>query len=306
MTSPIRKIFKAIRRSADQRINSQSGVTMLLAILVLSAILAISFSLTTILLLEVRASGDLIRSEQAIYAATGISEQALFNLKRHDSVTCPNGCYSGLFPNNVKLSGAPVVNTTSPPILVDTIQSGTTFNNAKIYEFCDVTAGNGNCGYGKVTVTDLSSDVSSPLVVYLCEFDSTYTMISSDTFHYNSQPCTDMQDTSSSTYWITGSNNSVTGNSFNGVTYYNGTFLSPGGVTTLTWNNLDSNPSSHKQQKLILFNPGSTGDILVSIQTYGAGPNYTPLGLPYVGMSSVTVGINNGNVNRKVQILVPK
>jgi len=46
--------------------NRQSGVTLLLAILILSSIMAISFSLATILFVEIRTSGDFIRTEPAI------------------------------------------------------------------------------------------------------------------------------------------------------------------------------------------------------------------------------------------------
>ncbi|MCL5774788.1 MAG: hypothetical protein M1333_01085, partial [Patescibacteria group bacterium] len=55
--------------------NRQSGVTLLLAILVLSAIMAISFSLATIIFIEVRTSGDLVRTEGAIFGADAVSEQ---------------------------------------------------------------------------------------------------------------------------------------------------------------------------------------------------------------------------------------
>ena len=55
---------------------------MLLSILVLSAILAISFSLSTILFVEVRNSGDLLRTEGALYGSQSATEEALFNIKR--------------------------------------------------------------------------------------------------------------------------------------------------------------------------------------------------------------------------------
>ena len=118
--------------------SSQRGVTLLLAILVLSAVLAISFSLSTILLLEVRSSGDLTRSEASLYASTGISEQAAFDLKRQ--VSCGSGCsFIGNFNNNVALSSIVMSSSTNPSFL-DQIKQASGFNsNPKIYDFCPVT-----------------------------------------------------------------------------------------------------------------------------------------------------------------------
>src|SRR3989338_7787337 len=73
------RLFKKIIRLQK---DAQAGVTLLLALLVLSAILAIRFSLATILLTEVKSSGDLIRTEPAFYAAEGITEEALYKIKR--------------------------------------------------------------------------------------------------------------------------------------------------------------------------------------------------------------------------------
>ncbi len=55
----------------------------MLSVLVLAAITAISFSLATIVLVEVRSSGDVVRSEPALYATLGVTEEALFQYKRY-------------------------------------------------------------------------------------------------------------------------------------------------------------------------------------------------------------------------------
>jgi hypothetical protein len=61
---------------------SQSGVSLLLAVLVLAAITAVAFSLATIVFIEIRSSGDAKRTEPALYATFGVTEEALFQYKR--------------------------------------------------------------------------------------------------------------------------------------------------------------------------------------------------------------------------------
>ena len=63
-------------------LDSQAGVSLMLSVLVLAAITAISFSLATIVFIELRASGDVARSEPSLYATLGITEEALFQYKR--------------------------------------------------------------------------------------------------------------------------------------------------------------------------------------------------------------------------------
>lgn len=70
-----------ITRQQDSS-SSQSGVTLLLSILVLSAIVAISFSFASIILTEIRSSGDVARTEPAYYAVEGVVEQTIFKIKR--------------------------------------------------------------------------------------------------------------------------------------------------------------------------------------------------------------------------------
>ncbi len=69
----------------------------MLAILVLAAVTAIAFSLATIVFIEVRLAGDALRTEPALYAAFGVTEEALFQYKRFytgsnmDVTTCGQG-----------------------------------------------------------------------------------------------------------------------------------------------------------------------------------------------------------------------
>ena len=261
---------------------------MLLALLVLSALLAISFSLATVLLVEIKSSGDLTRSEASLYASTGVSEQALFDLKRQ--VSCSGGCsYITNFSNNVTLNGQPVVSSVSSPTFTDTIKQNTSFaSNPKIYDFCNTNSGNSGCGYGKVTVTYLPNGNHDPLVVYLCQYDPTI-------LYTDMPPCSGTAE-ADAPYWIT----TKYGDTDAGPYYPKGTLIYSTSLPGQTTWNID--PSL--QQRLILFNPNSTGPIYVSIQTFAADGT-TPLGLPYAGVTSVTVNTKNGDVGRKLQVLVP-
>ena len=93
MIYPINKI-KALKAGIGN--SSQAGVTLLLAILVLSSILAISFSLATITFIEVRSSSDLLKSESSLFGASAIAEQAIYGVKRQVSV-CPTN-----YPNCIR------------------------------------------------------------------------------------------------------------------------------------------------------------------------------------------------------------
>jgi hypothetical protein len=66
----------------NRRGESESGVTLMLAILVLSAVVAIAFSLATIVFIEIRSSGDATRTEPALYASFAVTEEKLFQYKR--------------------------------------------------------------------------------------------------------------------------------------------------------------------------------------------------------------------------------
>lgn len=77
MTSQI-KITKSIKSTTYQQ-----GISLMLAVLVLAAITAISFSLTTIVFVELKSSSDVVKSEPALYGTLGVTEEALFEYKRY-------------------------------------------------------------------------------------------------------------------------------------------------------------------------------------------------------------------------------
>lgn len=54
----------------------------MLSVLILAAVTAIAFSLATIVFIELRSSSDVLRSEPALYATLGVTEEAIFQYKR--------------------------------------------------------------------------------------------------------------------------------------------------------------------------------------------------------------------------------
>lgn len=275
------------RLSYNNKISqSQSGVTLLLAILILAAILAISFSLASVLLVEVSSSGDLLRSEASFYGATGVGEQALFDLKRD---ACPsNGynCYYSQFSNSVNLNGSPQQVSTSTPIFSDKVLVASTFSNTtNKYDFCGDTATTTGCGYGKVTVNYIVTNSNEDsLYAYVCQWDRN---ASPGTYESN-PPCT--QTGQNQGYWIGPSN---------GNWQSDGSVQLTPSVNSVSWT---LNPGL--QQELIITNPSGQSTIYFSVATF-ASDGVTPLGLPYVGKTSVEVNTLNGEVGRHIQVSAP-
>ncbi|HEX3099353.1 MAG TPA: hypothetical protein VHQ41_00065 [Patescibacteria group bacterium] len=71
-----------LANNQNSQTDSQAGVTLMLAVLVLAAITAVAFSLATIVFIEIRSAGDSSRTEPALYGTFGVTEEALFQYKR--------------------------------------------------------------------------------------------------------------------------------------------------------------------------------------------------------------------------------
>jgi hypothetical protein len=140
------KQFLKIRKAKSLLLTRQEGVSLLMALLVLGALMAISFSVATIVFVEIRASGDVARTERALYSAYAVTEEALFKNQRQASdliyVTSLNG---------VDLTSTEELTSTSP--YTDSIPAGTT----KQYVLVDPNDPNGPGGYGGIKVVYASS-----------------------------------------------------------------------------------------------------------------------------------------------------
>lgn len=270
---------------------------MLLAILVLSAVMAISFSIATITFIEIRVSGDLIRTEPAFYGAGAISEEALFNIKRE--VPSGQAYYDATVGNVAVITSSPSLNY---PIVQVTVPPNSTFlNTISHYPIYDVDnpapTGPGGLNptggsfYGKIRVSYLNTgnQSSEKLQVYLCQFDPKKTVdeTGSDLNAYNSTPCTNPNNpgTGQPSYWLTSPNPYL---------------LSP--TETAEWGS-PQNFNSLMQQELILVNPTSKY-IYLQLRSY-APDGATPKGLPFFGKKAVDVDASNGGINRKIRVVIP-
>lgn len=97
----------------------------MLAVLVLSAITAVAFSLATIVFIEIRSAGDASRTEPAVYATFGVTEEALFQYKRFTSVdSIPDfdvaSCTGPRNSNVCRLNGVTMTLPGTQPIAFDT------------------------------------------------------------------------------------------------------------------------------------------------------------------------------------------
>jgi hypothetical protein len=84
------------------QINSQSGVTLLMSILIMSTILLISVTISAFVIQEIRASRSSMLTEPAIIGAESAGEQGLYFLKQTGSIpaTCTTSTYGGFTPPN--------------------------------------------------------------------------------------------------------------------------------------------------------------------------------------------------------------
>ncbi len=246
-----------------------------MAIVILSSVMAISFSLTTILFIEVRTSGDLLKTEGVLYAAGGVGEEAFFNIKRQ--VATSTYAYTTKFSNNARISGTPVSTTYSTPLVQDKVLRNSILGSSgqKIYDFCNIKTGVAGCGYGKVDITFLDTGGNGSIKVYLCEFDP------SSNFNGN-DPCS--VSPMNYIYWRD----------------VNGVVLNKD-ASTLSYTFLNS----AKQQILYITNPGTSADSYFQIKTYEDTDGLIPKGLPYVGKTAVDVNAVNNTVGRKIRVIVP-
>lgn len=280
------KLSVANDKLSDKR---QEGVTLMLAVLILAAIMAIALSLSAITFVEIRSSGDLLRTEPTFYAADAVAEEALYKVKRN--VPDNQLSYSGSL-NGVSLDDpSPSESATSTPILqVAVSTSNNSFDNTKnhylLYNaLCPQCSAS---GYGRLKITYLpTGNTSDVLHAYLCEFDPTKTIdpTGSTSGAYLTLPCSDKTDTQSG-YWKVIDNTLISGDTRDTA------LGSP-------WPAINPN----LQQELILYNTG-THDIYVEIDAY-ADDGSTPKGLPLVGQTAVDINASSAGVIRKIRTLIP-
>lgn len=140
------------------RDNNQAGVSLLLSLLILAGIAAISFSLASIIFIEIKASGDVPRTETALYASYAITEEALFKTERE----APVNYITSL--NNVTMESTEALEASSP--FVDTVLPTETNQ----YDFVDAADPQAGAGYGGAKVV-YSSTTTDTLHIDLYEIN---------------------------------------------------------------------------------------------------------------------------------------
>jgi hypothetical protein len=260
---------------------SQSGVTLLLSIIVLASITAISFSIATIMLVEIRTSGDLLKTEPAISAAEALGEEALFKIKRNLS----SYTYSSQV-GTISVS-TPTESLYNDPIQQDKIlpTSYSFTNTVNHYTFYDPTDISGGSGYSKLRLTYIDTGHSDNLSVYICQYDPINATIEGDIEPVCSDPSV------SNSYWLVGGNN---------VTV----------TPTTDVENREWILDPAKQQELILVNTSGSNTIYFQIETFVPdGPDADilpdPKGIPYFGEKSVEVTAVSPGLSRKIRVIVP-
>jgi len=262
----------------NKKIRRQKGVTLMLAMLVLSAILSIGFSLATILFVEIRNSNDLLRTEAAIYGATAGTEEAIFYYKRQ--VPANQYAYTRSL-GSVNVTST--VTSYSDSIFQAIVPPATTFaNTSNQYALFDPNNIDAGSGFGKVSISYADTGNVNSLSVYVCEYDPT---ASPDSYFPKGPACSDQTSTS---YWLSPSNE---GN------------FSPGQTRDYI---LDPT----RQQKIFMYNTGTTGNMYVQISTFGAQSPpgsgvYPPKGIPYLGKVGVYITGSDSGITRRIRSVIP-
>lgn len=258
---------------------------MLLGILVLSAIMAISFSVATISLTEIKVSADLQKTEISYQGAVAISEEQLFKIKRRvpDSLTTPTTALGRVNfthpPPTVNLTAVPILQIKIPP---SDLSFTATKSRFPIFDSANTSSGS---KYGRLKMTYLNTGNSDQLKFYLCQFNPTHGPYTGINGPKNACEDPDLSYSGSgeSGYWLQ--------------------------VGTLdAGNNFVAELDPSYQQELILHNNNLApiGDIYVQLETFGlSSASYPPQGIPLSGYRTLNITANNGEVFRKVEVIVP-
>ncbi len=246
---------------------------------------------------EVRVSGDLLRTEPAIYSANAVTEEALFAVRRKYPRCFGQGCINQFF-YTTQLPGSPVtMNNPIPPtenlyndtILTDEVlpTSNSITNTQNRYALFDPSNINKPSPYTELKVTFKNTGSGGTIHIYVCQYDSALNNSGSpnSTISYNPIDC-----------------NSITSPD---MLYTN---VGPAGQnqgllegqTTITMN--FSAPS--KQQELIIYTSGgdTSKSRFVQIEAFASG---VAKGIPYFGEIVVDIYSQYGAITRALRVKIP-
>jgi len=99
------KFMKTTSTSHHKTNNPQSGVTLLIAVLLLAGLTLISLSVATFMIQEIRSSRAIILSEPAVGAAESAGEEGIWAIKRGTAIQdCTNGSTTITLSNNTSVN----------------------------------------------------------------------------------------------------------------------------------------------------------------------------------------------------------
>ncbi|MBI4053806.1 MAG: hypothetical protein HY397_00575 [Candidatus Doudnabacteria bacterium] len=143
------------------RTESNAGVTLLTAVMVLAAVTAITFALSTLTLKEIRASRQLAQSEPAILSAEAGAETALF-FRIRELTTYNNVCPT--LVTQVLPSGSSNFSFCNQLYDNPYIFATDSANNEVVLLFDPLNPANPSAGYGSITVNATSSTAFVPSI----------------------------------------------------------------------------------------------------------------------------------------------
>ena len=146
---------------------NQEGVTLLLALMIMAALTAIVFSLSSIAINELNNTNTQINSESAIAGAEAGSEALLYQDNR-GAISCSST------PANYKLSSSGVTVSSTNTLYNPNPYSftlPTSPGNEMDFDLYDPCDPNGTPGYTSISVTPNSSDSTTPnSAMYICSW----------------------------------------------------------------------------------------------------------------------------------------
>lgn len=168
--------------------NPQSGITLLLSMLLLAAITTITFSLAAVGYAELATSTDLLHTEPILYASIGAAEEATFGLKRNEPTLVASlgtncdpdfslfsfSLLSGLqstITNQTKLCNVNPNNDieVEVPVTANTPSGYALARRLYLYDPSKNTVGDSL--YTNITFRKTSSSIASDIKMYICQLD---------------------------------------------------------------------------------------------------------------------------------------
>jgi hypothetical protein len=251
--------------------NKQAGVSLMLAVLILAAITAIAFSVATIVFIEIRSSGDSLRTEPNLYATLGVTEEALFQYKRYytpglskqafNVARCRGPLEDTCYINNVTLTLPG-----SQPIQYD--------NNPR------------------VEYVSPSSSIIIPMYE-VNEYDQKYEDIEVQVLPNETNEVIEL-------YFIKTTDEGIKSCEPGGGVYPSCTPITVNYKTTYNYSAF----SSTGQYELVLVNDNPTQGLSVSLVTRRVG-DAEPAGLPFTGKTVLSVVANYLGLTRTYRVEIP-